>query len=149
MLIVVADFSVLKQGGAMTIKGKTGWQILLVAIWINISGTVRWMLFAKPKLDVLYKGMGREFPNSLATNLLWTLWGVLAALLIVFLTKKFAMLQTVVLSWLSVFAMHYILLWNYAVMPLDLLLIAVPWTLVEFFVAALIANKLQNRNAAN
>lgn len=133
----------------MVIKAKTGWQILLVAIWINFSGTVRWMLFAKPRFDALYRGRGMEFPNALANNILWVLWGVLAAVLVVFLSKKFSMMHTFVFSWLAAFAMHWIVLWNAAAMPLALLSIAIPWSLVEVFIAALIANKLQGRGAAN
>jgi len=45
--------------------------------------------------------------------------------------------------------MTWIVLWNSAVLPLDLLWIAVPWSLVEVFIAALISNRLQNRSAAN
>ncbi len=133
----------------MAIKVKTGWQVLLVAIWINFSGTVRWMLFAKPKFDALYKGRGLDFPNALANNILWILWGVLAAVLVVFLSKKFSMLHTFYLSYLAAFVMHWIVLWNAAALPLDLLWIAVPWSLVEVFIAALIANRLQCRGAAN
>lgn len=132
----------------MAIKRKTGWQILWVAIWINLSGTVRWMLFAKPRFDALYRGRGMEFPNALANNILWVLWGVLAAVLFVFLSRKFSLLPTFALSWLAAFAMHWIVLWNAAALPLGLLWIAVPWSLVEVFIAALIAKKLQGGGAA-
>jgi hypothetical protein len=131
----------------VAIWGKTGWQVLLVAIWINFSGTVRWMLFAKPRFVALYRGMGLEYPSTLVINLLWVLWGALAAVLVVFLSKKFAMLPTIVLSWLVVFAMTWIVLWNSALLPLALLWIAVPWSLVEVFIAALIAKKAQGRSA--
>lgn len=127
----------------MTIKGKIGWQILLVAIWINFSGTVRWMLFAKPRFAVLYRARGMEFPSAPANNVLWVLWGVLAAVLVVFLSKKFSMLHVFSLSWLAAFAMHWIVLWNAAALPLALLWIAVPWSLLEVFIAALIAKKMQ------
>lgn len=133
----------------MASKIKTGWQILLVAIWINVSGTVRWMMFAKPRFAALYKGMGLQYPDTLAINLLWVLWGALAAVLVVFLSKEFSILHVIVLSWLAVFAMTWIVLWNSAVLPLDLLWIAVPWSLVEVFIAALIANKLQGRGTAS
>ena len=133
----------------MAIKAKTGWQVLLVAIWINFSGTARWMLFAKSRFDALYKGRGLDFPNALANNILWILWGVLAAVLVVSLSKRFSMLHTFFLSWLAAFAMHWIVLWNAAALPLGLLWIAVPWSLAEVFIAALIANRLQSRSAAN
>jgi len=133
----------------MASNTKTGWQVLLVALWINFSGTARWMLFAKQRFDALYRGRGMEFPNTLANNILWVLWGVLAAVLVVFLSRKFSMLQTFGLSWLAAFAMHWIVLWNVAALPLGLLWIAIPWSLAEVFIAALIANKLQGRGAAN
>lgn len=133
----------------MAIKGKTGWQILLVAIWINFSGTVRWMLFAKPRFEAFYKGMGLEYPNTPLINILWMVWGVLAAALVVFLSKKFGILPTIVLSWLVIFVMTWIVLWNSAVFPLALLWIVVPWSLFEVYIAALISNKLQGRSAAN
>jgi hypothetical protein len=145
---VAVDFPVLNQGGTMAIKAKTGWQILLVAVWINFSGTVRWMLFAKQRFDALYEGRGLEFPNALVNNILWIVWGVLAAVLVVFLSKKSTMLLTFALSWLAAFAMHWIVLWNAAALPLDLLWIAVPWSLVEVFIAALISIKLQGQGSA-
>jgi hypothetical protein len=133
----------------MAIKAKTGWQVLLVAVWINFSGTVRWMLFARPRFEALYKGMGLEYPNTPLINILWVLWGVLAAVLVVFLSKKFGILPTIVLSWLVIFAMTWIVQWNSAVFPLALLWVVVPWSLFEIFVAALISHGLQCRSAAN
>lgn len=133
----------------MANKVKTGWQVLLVAIWFNFSGTLRWMLFAKPRFVALYEGMGLEYPNTLAINLLWVLWGLLAAVLVVFLSQKFGIVHAAILSWLAAFAMTWIVLWNSAVLPLALLWVAVPWSLAEVFIAALIANKLQGRGAAN
>jgi hypothetical protein len=133
----------------VAIKAKTGWQILLVAIWINLSGSVRWMLFARPKFEALYKGMGLAYPNTPVINILWVVWAVLAAVLVVFLSKKFSMLHTIILSWLVVFAMTWIVQWNSGVFPLELLWIVFPWSLAEVSIAALIANRLQSRRAAN
>jgi hypothetical protein len=45
--------------------------------------------------------------------------------------------------------MTWIVQWNSAVFPLALLWIVVPWSLFEVFVAALISNRLQRRNAAD
>jgi hypothetical protein len=146
---VAFGFSVKDQGGTVAIKAKTGWQVVLVAIWINFSGSVRWMLFARPRFEALYKGMGLEYPNTPLINILWMVWGVLAAVLVVFLSKKFTMLHTMVLSWLVIFVMTWIVQWNSAVFPLALLWIVVPWSLFEIFVAVLISNRLQGRRAAN
>jgi hypothetical protein len=133
----------------MAIKAKTGWQILLVAIWISLSGSVRWMLFARPKFEAHYKGMGLAYPNAPIINILWVVWAVLAAVLVVFLSKKFGVLHTFVLSWLVIFAMTWIVQWSSGVFPIGLLWVVIPWSLFEVLIAALIANKLQGRSAAN
>jgi hypothetical protein len=52
-------------------------------------------------------------------------------------------LQTTLLTWTAVFVLVWIVLWNSAILPLDILPLAVPWSLVEIFLGALIAKKVQ------
>lgn len=127
---------------------RPAWQILVVALWINVSETVRWVLFAKPRLDAHLQGMGLTLPSTPANNLLWMLWGAMMAVLVVVLARKLRLVHTAVLSWLVTYVMTWIVLWNFACLPLDLLWVAVPWTLLHSFVAALIAKRLQGGSAA-
>lgn len=127
--------------------GKAVWQILVIAVWINVSESVRWVLYSKPKFDALYRAMGRELPNRLSNGIWWMVWGLIMALLVFVLARKFTLLQTALLAWTAVFAMLWIALWNYAILPLDILWIAAPLSLLGVFIAAWIAKWLQGREA--
>ena len=132
----------------MISKLKSPWQVLLLAVWINLSETVRWVLYSQPKFETLYRNMGRELPNGPINGILWMIWGVLIACLVFILSKKFTLLQTTIIIWLAVFVMIWIALWNYAILPLDILLVAAPLSLFEIFIAALISKKLQPQPSA-
>jgi hypothetical protein len=127
----------------MISKLKSPWQVLLLAVWINLSETVRWVLCSQPKFETLYRNMGRELPNGPINGILWMIWGVLIACLVFILSKKFTLFQTTIITWVTVFVMIWIALWNYAILPLDILLVAAPLSLFEIFIAALISKKLQ------
>jgi hypothetical protein len=131
----------------MTRTSRSVRQILVVALWINLSETVRRLLFAKPSVDAHFQAMGLTLPNQPANNLLWMLWGAMLAVLVVVLAEKLSLAHTAVLSWVVTYVMTWIVLWNFACLPLDLLWVAVPWTLLHSFVAALIAKKLQGGGA--
>jgi hypothetical protein len=132
-----------QQGETMTNKVKPVWQVLLLALWINLSETVRWILYSKPKFEALYRSMGLELPDKPINGILWMIWGVMIAFLVFILSQKFTLLQTTIITWLAVFVMIWIALWNYAILPLDILLIAAPLSLLEILIAALISKKLQ------
>jgi hypothetical protein len=127
----------------MTSKAKSAWTVLLLAVWINLSETVRWILYSKPKFDALYQSLGLELPDKPINAILWMIWGVMMAFLVFILSRKFTLLQTTMITWLTVFGMTWIAFWNSAILPLDLLLLAAPLSLIEIFIAALISKKLQ------
>lgn len=131
----------------MANKAKSAWQILVVAIWINFSETIRWVLYSKPRFDVFYQSMGLKLPNTPVNGILWMLWGVVMAVMVFVLARKFSLLHTTVLSWLVVFVMHWIALWNYAILPIGILWVVVPLSLLEIVVAAWISVKLQGLGA--
>jgi hypothetical protein len=138
----------LKKGKNMANNAKSAWQILLVSVWINISETIRWMLYSKPKFDALYQSKGLELPSGPINMILWLIWGIVIAALVFVLSRRFSLLHVTLLSWLVVFFMTWIVLWNYAVLPLDILWVAVPSSLLEIFIAALISVRLQGHGVA-
>jgi hypothetical protein len=127
---------------------KSAWQILVIAIWISFSETIRWVFYSKPHFDVLYRGMGLELPNKPINGILWIIWGIIIAIIVYALSRKFSLLHTTLLTWLAVFFMAWIMLWNYAILPLDILWVVIPLSLLEVFIAALISKKLQGQSAA-
>ncbi len=123
---------------------KTIWQILLVSIWINIFETLRWMLFAKPEIDMHFKAANLVLPNEPINNLLWLIWGIIIAVMIFIVSKKFKVLQTTFIVWITVYVMHWIALWNMAVLPINILWLAVPLTFTNVLVGALISKYFQS-----
>jgi RsiW-degrading membrane proteinase PrsW (M82 family) len=64
------------------------------------------------------------------------------------LAQKFTLLQTTIITWLAGFVLVWIALWNCAVLPLGILPVVVPLSLVTIFITVLIARKLQPRPSA-
>jgi hypothetical protein len=120
---------------------KAIWQILLVSLWINIFETLRWMLFAKPDIDMHFKAVNLVLPNEPINNILWLIWGIIIAVMIFIISKKFKVFQTTFIVWITVYVMHWIALWNMAVLPINILWLAVPLTFINIFVGALICAK--------
>jgi len=120
---------------------KAIWQILLVSLWINIFETLRWMLFARPYIDMHFKAANLVLPNEPVNNILWLIWGIIIAVMIFIISKKFKVLQTTFIVWITVYVMHWIALWNMAVLPINILWLAVPLTFINVLVGALICTK--------
>ena len=123
---------------------KAIWQILIVSIWINIFETLRWILFAKPEIDMHFKAANLVLPNEPINNLLWLIWGIIIAVMIFIVSKKFKVLQTTFIVWITVYVMHWIALWNMAVLPINILWLAVPLTFINVLAGALISKYFQS-----
>jgi hypothetical protein len=124
---------------------KAIWQILLVSIWINIFETLRWMLFAKPEIDMHFQAVNLVLPNEPINNLLWLIWGIIIAVMIFIVSKKFKVLQTTFIVWITVYVMHWIALWNMAVLPINILWLAVPLTFINVLIGVLISKYFHNK----
>ncbi|RJP69722.1 MAG: hypothetical protein C4539_07360 [Ignavibacteriales bacterium] len=125
---------------------KAVWQILLVSLWINIFETIRWILFAKPKMDMHFKALNLVLPNEPINNILWFIWGIIMAIMIFIISKKFRTLETTFIVWITVYVMHWIALWNSAVLPINILLLAVPLTFINVLVGALICSRFKSKD---
>ena len=132
----------------MANTAKSAWQILLVAVWINFSETIRWMLYSKSKFEALYQSKGMTLSGGPINMILWVIWGVIIASIVFVLTRKLSLLHATLLSWLAAFVTTWIILWNFDILPLDMLWVVVPLSLLEIFIAALISGKLQGQGSA-
>ncbi len=129
----------------MTSNVKPVWQVLVLAVWVNLAETVRWMAYTKPRFDALYHSRGLEMPNGPVNGILWMIWGATIAFLVFMLARKFTLFQTTLLAWLGAFVLIWIVLWNSAVLPVEILPVVAPLSLVTVLVAAFIAKRLQPR----
>ena len=73
---------------------------------------------------------------------LWGVWSLLFAVAIYVISKKFPLIQTVLLSWFVGFVLMWVVIGNLGVLPAGLLIFSVPLSLLESFLAAYIMKKL-------
>jgi hypothetical protein len=93
-------------------------------------------LIAKSYWENHYEGLGLVFPSELVNGAVWGLWSLLFAIAIYLISRRFSLLQTTFLAWFVGFVLMWVVIWNLGVLPPALLLIAVPLSLLEAFVAS-------------
>jgi hypothetical protein len=89
-----------------------------------------------------YQKLGLVFPSEPINGAVWGLWSLLFAISIFIISKKFSLIETTFLSWLVGFVLMWVVIGNLNVLPYGILLYAIPLSLLEAFVAALIIKKL-------
>lgn len=116
--------------------------ILASAIWINASEFFRneWLL--KPVWQAHYAGLGLTFPAAPVNGIVWMIWGIAFAILIHAVSRRFSLLATFGLAWFAGFVLMWLVTWNLAVLPVGILALAIPLSLLEAFGAALICQRI-------
>jgi hypothetical protein len=127
----------------MNFLKKTILPILLATIWISVSEFVRNELLVKSYWTEHYKNLGLVFPSEPINGALWGLWSLFFAIVIFIISKKFSLIQTTLLSWFVGFVLMWLVIGNLGVLPMGLLYVAIPLSLLEVFLAAFIIVKLQ------
>lgn len=121
---------------------KTILPVLMATIWISISEFVRNEFLFKSYWTDHYDSLGLDFPDAPVNGAVWGLWSLLFAVLIFILNKKFSLAGTTFVSWFAAFVLMWVVTWNLSVLPLNILWFAVPLSLLEAFLAALIIRKM-------
>lgn len=120
--------------------------IFIATIWITISEFVRNELFLKSYWTNHYANLGVIFPSEPFNGLIWSLWSLCFAIFIFFISKKYSLIQTTLLSWFAGFVLMWIVIWNMGVFPLNILPFTIPLSLLEAFLASLIIIKLSRKS---
>jgi hypothetical protein len=121
---------------------KTVLPIILATVWISISEFVRNEFIVKSYWTGHYEKLGLVFPAEPINGAIWGLWSLLFAVTIFIVSKKFSLLQTTFLSWFAGFVLMWVAIGNLGVLPIGLLIFAVPLSLLEAYVASVIIKKL-------
>jgi hypothetical protein len=121
---------------------KTIIPIVITTVWISVSEFVRNEFLFKFYWTDHYKSLGITFPSEPVNGAVWGLWSLLLAILIYIIERKFSLFQTTMICWLAGFLMMWTVVGNLGVLPLGLLTFAVPLSLLEVFLAALIVKKM-------
>ena len=125
---------------------KTVLPILLSTIWISISEFVRNTFLLHSYWVEHYQKLEMIFPEQPVNGALWGIWSLCFAIFIYFLAQKFSLIQTTLLSWFVGFVFMWLVIANLGVLPLVILPIAIPLSILEAFVASLIIKKLISKN---
>lgn len=120
--------------------------ILAATLWISFSEFLRNEVLAKQYWTNHYESLGLVFPDEPVNGAVWGLWSLMFAVLIFVLSKKFSLFQTTFVSWFAGFVLMWVVVWNMGVLPIKLLLIAVPLSLLEVFVASLIIRQMNGKS---
>jgi hypothetical protein len=126
----------------MKLITKTILPILIAGIWISVSEFVRNQILFSSYWTAQYEKLGIVFPQAPINGALWGAWSILFAVAIFVIAKKYTLLQTTVLSWFVGFVLMWIVIGNLGVLPLPLLVFAVPLSILEAFIASLIIKKI-------
>jgi hypothetical protein len=86
--------------------------------------------------------MGLVFPSKPINGAIWGLWSLLFAVAILIILKRFSLWETIFLSWFVAFVLMWVVTGNMGVLPLGILIYAVPLSLLETFVAVFIIKKI-------
>lgn len=116
--------------------------IILSTVWISLSEFVRNEFLLKSYWTEHYQGLGLVFPSELINGAVWGLWSLLFAAAIYVISRKFSLLETTLLAWLVGFVLMWVVIWNLDVLPVRMLIFAVPLSLLEAFLAAWIVQKI-------
>ncbi len=116
--------------------------ILLATIWISISEFVRNEFIIKSYWTTHYEKLGLVFPSGPINGAVWGIWSLFFAISIFIIAKKFSLWHTTFLSWFVGFVLMWIVIGNMNVLPVRILPVAVPLSLLEAFLASFIIKKV-------
>jgi hypothetical protein len=116
--------------------------VLLATVWISASEFIRNELLFKSCWVDHYQKLGLTFPSEPVNGAVWGLWSLFFSVFIYAVSRKFNLLQTVLLCWFAGFALMWTVIGNMGVLPFGLLVFAVPLSLLETFLAAWICKKV-------
>jgi hypothetical protein len=116
--------------------------LFLATAWISLSEFFRNEFLLKSFWTGHYESLGLEFPSDPVNGAIWGLWSLLFAISIFILAKGYSLVQTTFLAWFMAFVLMWVAIGNLGVLPGGILIIAVPLSLLEAFIAAVIIKKL-------
>jgi len=116
--------------------------VLLSALWISMSEFLRNEFALKSHWIAHYRSLGLEFPSAPVNGMVWGIWSICFAILIVLIGRRSSFPMTAIIAWIAGFPLMWLVLGNLLVLPYDILFIAVPWSMVEVIGASFIVHKV-------
>jgi predicted neutral ceramidase superfamily lipid hydrolase len=116
--------------------------VILTGIWVNACEFIRNEILLKKYWIDHYRSLGMTFPRETINGLMWVAWGFLFAIAIFIISGKFKLMQATFISWFMAFVLMWIVAYNLNVLPVHILIYAVPFSLLETLIGSYICIKL-------
>jgi hypothetical protein len=116
--------------------------LVAAAAWIVASEFIRNELLFKSLWVNHYAGLNLTFQTRPLNGVLWMVWSLIAAVVLQQLLGRFSARRAVALTWIALFPAMWITLFNLQVLPLGLLVFAVPLSVIELAIATWIIRSL-------
>lgn len=117
--------------------------ILLAGFWISVSEFLRNELLFKHLWVDHYKTLGLKFETTPVNGFIWFVWSLVFAVIISKLLSKFSRRETLIIAWVVGFLMMWLTLFNLQVLPIALLIFAIPLSLLEAWLAIVIIKRAE------
>lgn len=117
--------------------------ILLSGLWLNANEFLRNEIVFKNLWINKFDNLNLTFPSQALNGIMWIIWGFIFCASLTLLLEKFSCIKSSIITWLLGFVLMWIVCWNLNTLPTKILFFAVPWSLAEVYIAALISKKLQ------
>lgn len=116
--------------------------IVLSMIWISLSEFVRNEFLLKSLWVNHYTGMGIVFPSEPLNGVVWGVWALCFSIINYIVLRRFSFNQTIALSWIIGFVLMWLVIGNLGVLPMSILVYAIPLSILEVYVSVLIIYKI-------
>ena len=116
--------------------------VALTGIWVNASEFLRNEILLKTYWVEHYQMLGMTFPSEAKNGMLWVVWGFLFAIAIYFISRRFNVIQATLLCWFMAFVLMWIVTFNLNILPGDILVYAIPLSLLETCIGCYICIKM-------
>ncbi|HQQ94661.1 MAG TPA: hypothetical protein PLQ93_08915 [Bacteroidia bacterium] len=116
--------------------------ILLSATWISVSEFFRNQFILQKNWTAHYTSLGLEFPAGPFNGAVWGVWSLCLAWGIFMLSRRFGFLMTTILVWFFAFVLMWLVIGNLAVLPLSILPLAIPLSILEVVLAVFITRRI-------
>jgi hypothetical protein len=120
--------------------------VILTGIWVNASEFLRNEVLLKTYWVNHYQSLGMTFPSAPKNGMIWVAWGFLFSISIYLISRKFNLIQTSLISWFMAFVLMWVVTLNLSVLPITILIYAVPLSLLEALLGSYICIKISPNN---
>ena len=116
--------------------------VISTGIWVNISEFFRNEVLLKTYWIDHYRSLGMTFPSAPKNGMIWVAWGFLFSIAIHTISRRFKLIQTTIISWFTAFVLMWVVTLNLNILPIAILVYAVPLSLLEAFIGSYVCLKI-------